>query len=128
MIVHADDIGVYVSCGGWKCRPVYETRFVEGDRVKTAHFGGIVGHVGKDATCGRGEYLERWVTTGLQLDEPFYFYGRLQNERQQVAFYCDEFLARRCWSQPGKPIDYVKIPTTRQTDGKVTQLCTRLGT
>lgn len=112
MIIHADDIGLYVSCGGWKCRPVFETRFAEGDCVKTAHFGGIVGHVGKDATCGRGEYLERWVTTGLLLGQ--HFIPRMsiqaQNERQQVAFYCDEFLARRCWLRPGKTIDYVKIP------------------
>ena len=69
-VIREDSIGLYVSGGGYKTRPVKPTRFKKGDKVKTHHYGGTtrVG-VGKDETCERGGYLELWLTTGMMCEE-----------------------------------------------------------
>lgn len=64
--VKQDEIGVYVSSGGYIARPVTKTRFKKGDKVRNNHFGGSPLHgIGKDETCKRGEYLETWLGCGV---------------------------------------------------------------
>ena len=61
-----DEIGLYVSASGYLSRPVNGTRFNKGDEVKTHHFSGTpLQGIGKDETCGRGEYLETWIHCGI---------------------------------------------------------------
>lgn len=70
MIVKSDKLGLYVHAGGWKSRPLSESRFKLGDDIKTHHYGGtILAGVGKDKTCKRGKYIEMWITTDLSMDE-----------------------------------------------------------
>lgn len=69
--VHRDQWGLWVSADGYVARPLgIETRFSKGDEVCTHHFGGSTdAGVGKDASCGRGKYLETWTTTGMSAEE-----------------------------------------------------------
>lgn len=64
--IKRDEVGLYIEAGCWIARPVVETSRNEGDRVSCHHFAGSskVG-MGKDASCGRGMYLEYWTTTGV---------------------------------------------------------------
>ncbi len=63
--IKSDQFGLYVTAGGWKCRPLLRpTTFTEGMKLKTYHFGGSVyAGVGKSPECKRGQYVETWVTT-----------------------------------------------------------------
>lgn len=38
--IKRDKLGLYCKCGGWICRPFYGTKFIEGESVKSHHFGG----------------------------------------------------------------------------------------
>ena len=66
-IIQKDGLGLYIESGGWIARPSshFPTRFDKGDEAAQYHFGGTVFHgVGKDSTCKRGKYLEKWVGCG----------------------------------------------------------------
>lgn len=70
-IIHKDKFGLWVAADGLVARPLsVQTRFFEGTRVKTYHFGGsTTAGIGKDSSCKRGQYLEEWTTTGLMIFE-----------------------------------------------------------
>jgi hypothetical protein len=69
-VIREDEFGLYVSSGGYAARPVSSTRFAKGDTVKAHHHGGSPLHgVGKDDTCGKGEYLETWLSTGMSNEQ-----------------------------------------------------------
>lgn len=68
-IIRKDAIGPYTFVGGWVVRPVGGvTRFKEGDKVDSKH-AYHVAEIGKDSTCGHGEYLEEWVGYSVTKDE-----------------------------------------------------------
>ena len=64
MVISKDKYGLKVQAGGHISRPVQQSIFKEGDRVKTYHFGGTIkAGVGKNKNCKKGEYLEIWCTS-----------------------------------------------------------------
>jgi len=67
MIVKRDEIGLYVTAGGYVVRPVSDTDFRQGEKVATYFRSdvSVIAGVGKDETCGRNEYLETWLSTGI---------------------------------------------------------------
>lgn len=71
-IIKEDEHGLYVNGGNWKSREAIPntSQFKVGDEVKTHHFGGTIRvGVGKDEHCLRGQYLEYWLTAGLDITE-----------------------------------------------------------
>lgn len=69
-----DELGLYVTAGGWIARPFYGTKFKEGDIIKTHHFGGsnVAGVTSVDKDGYNFKYngiYERWCTTGIMADE-----------------------------------------------------------
>jgi hypothetical protein len=70
-LIRKDEIGLYVSAGGWVTRPLVETQYREGQDVTTHHYGTTsLAGVGKDEHCKRGEYVEIWITTGVVAGHP----------------------------------------------------------
>lgn len=66
-LIRKDNFGVFVTAGGWVCRPIGKTKFIQGMNVKTHHFGGSTrAGVGKTLK-GKGDYDEYWTTTGMML-------------------------------------------------------------
>lgn len=68
--VKQDHSGIFVVVDGNIVRPYHgKSSFSEGDVVDVAHCSGTPCYgVGKDASCGRGVYLEGWITTGVTVD------------------------------------------------------------
>lgn len=69
-----DELGLYVTAGGWIARPFYGTKFKEGDIIKTHHFGGsnVAGVTSVDKDGYNFKYngiYERWCTTGIMASE-----------------------------------------------------------
>jgi len=64
-VIKEDKYGLVVQAGGYPSRPVQQSRFKKGDKVKIHHFGGTIkAGIGKDKNCKIGEYLETWCTSG----------------------------------------------------------------
>ncbi len=84
--IKSDQFGLYVTAGGWKCRPLLEpTTFTEGQEQKTYHFGGSVyAGVGKTPAHGRGKYVELWVATIMSGEK-----RPAEEEREKIAWYSD---------------------------------------
>ena len=68
--IKKDQLGLYVNCGGYISRPFFGTKFKEGDRVKTHHFGGstdagVTSPDKPDTHNFRKGTYEYWGTTGM---------------------------------------------------------------
>lgn len=65
--VKKDSLGLYVTAGGYICRPFYGTMFKEGDVVKCHHFGGStnagVTFDSKEFRFDKKGMCEVWTTT-----------------------------------------------------------------
>lgn len=65
--VREDDRGKYFVSEGQIVRPVDRTEYQLDESVDATQCKGTpIYGVGKDDTCGRGEYLEAWFDTGLE--------------------------------------------------------------
>jgi hypothetical protein len=66
-IVKRDEIGLYVTADGYIMRPVADTDYREGDKISTYFRAdlSVVAGVGKGVACGKNEYLEAWLSTGI---------------------------------------------------------------
>jgi len=64
--IKKDFLGLYVIAGGWICRPFFGTMFIEGDKVKSHHFGGSTkaGVTILTENFKRNGNYEYWSTTG----------------------------------------------------------------
>ena len=63
-IVQQDEVGIWITAGGWISRPILPTKFKAGDKTESKHFGGSV-IVGVGKIEGRGKYSEYWMTCGM---------------------------------------------------------------
>jgi hypothetical protein len=114
-IVKSDFLGIYVVSGSYIIRPNPKkpSRFKEGDKVATYHFGGSPMHgIGKDSSCGRGQYLERWVGTGEV--------RRVKNDKNEAQksydFYMNTF-GDRCTGADSDQSSRAKDKDFRGQDG-----------
>ena len=102
-VIKKDENGLYVAAGGICARVFTKTKFKEGNRVATHHFGGtIFVGVGKNSSCKRGQYLEKWVTTQKEDDRLIIAWykeeargrlGLLSNPKDKIL--ADKYLVQR---------------------------------
>ena len=69
--IRRDKLGTYAKVGGYICRPIQPTQFLEGDTVVGKHFGGSQ-TFGIGKLPGRREYAEYWKSYN---EEDFQFQG-----------------------------------------------------
>lgn len=89
VVIKSDDIGRYISHNGWIIRPFQEPRF-RVDQEVPIHMieGTILCAVGKNAACGKDEFVEFWITCGYESETESheskiatmqFYYGRIKD-------------------------------------------------